>query len=431
MYKKNHAFSDSMNTSAFWSNNIDNSDELIMNLDNIKKFNLRINSKISSLCSLQTEEKAISSGNLIQYVNFYNIPAKDMYDSKGSLVTKDFYKKIIDNRNLDKIKEMNPVRYGISVKKISIRSFPTEDAVFSSPEHSKLNNFDRFQETGCPACEPLLILHESKDKKWYFVKMYNYIGWAKSDGIALAEDKNEIFDYAFSKDFLIVTGKEVFFTPYKKGCPAQDIKCGMGTRLCLLNDESIFKENYIIKYPVRNEKGKLIFKKAFINKNEDISKGYLPYTTHNIINQAFKFLNSTYDWGEKFDNKDCSSFILTIFKCFGFLLPRNADEQEKSFLSADNVITFNKEDTLEQRYYKMDKLKPAAALFMNGHTMLYLGKYEGTHYMIHTFAGYSVKKGDSFEAKMALCTAVSSVNLLTSSGTPFIEKFTSSVYYSL
>lgn len=424
MYKDDYNLPEFMNKASFWTNIIHNADKVILNHEDIDNFNLRVKSKISSLQCLNVEEKKLSGETLIRYIDSYKIPSKDMYDSNGNLVSKNFYKDIINNTNIDAVKYENPIKYGISIKKISLRSFPTDVPVFSSINHSKLNNFDRFQETGCNPCEPLLVLHESRDKNWYFVKMYNYIGWTRADGVAISEDEKQILDYVSCKDFLIVTSKEAFLKVCDENSLIKTIKCGMGTKLCLSNSN-----DFIVKYPFRNSNGHLVFKEAHVCNKEDFQKGYLPYTIYNIIIQAFKFLDSPYDWGEKFDSKDCSSFIMTIFKCFGFLLPRNADDQEKSFYDESNVIIFNTEDTIKERYTKMDMLKPGTALFMKGHTMLYLGKYEGVHYMIHTFAGYSVKNNSSLESKMAMCTAVSPVDLITSSGVPFVEKFTSAVFY--
>ena len=61
--------------------------------------------------------------------------------------------------------------------------------------------------------------------------------------------------------------------------------------------------------------------------------------------------------------------------------------------------------------------------------MLYLSKYKGTHYMVHSFSQYSVKKGSLYETRTALLVAISNINLATTSGIPFIQKFTSAVQY--
>jgi len=430
MYKDDYKFPDFMNSASFWMNDIIDARDIILSIDEIKKFNTNLKLKITSLYDLDKEEDTISSKILIEHIQSYELSMKDMYDSNGELLPQVYFKKIISNANLEGIKDYTKIKYGMSIRKTSVRSFPVENEVFSSIEHSKINNFDRFQETGCFPCEPLLILHQSSDKKWYFVNLYNYFGWVKTDDVALAHCKEQIFDYANNKDFLMVIGKEATLTINEKDSSPITIKCGMGTRLCCLNyAESNLIENYIVKFPSRSSHGKLFFKTGIISNNEDTIKGNLSYTRYNIINQALKFIGTPYDWGDKFSGKDCSSFILTIFKCFGFLLPRNADEQENSFLNAANSIVFKKDDILNNRYSKMDKLKSGAVIFMQGHVMMYLGKYKGTHYMVHSFSGYGVKKGSVYEARSALLVAISTVDMTTASGVPFIQKFTSAVYY--
>lgn len=166
---------------------------------------------------------------------------------------------------MEEIKNSTKIKYGMSIRKTSVRSFPVNTPFFSSIEHSKINNFDRFQETSCFPFEPVLILHQSTDKQWYFVNLYNYFGWVKTNDIALATDKEEIFEYATSKDFLMVIAKETTLTLHKKNSSPITIKCGMGTRLCYLgNHESNLVQDYKVKVPSRSNSGNLLFKTGII-----------------------------------------------------------------------------------------------------------------------------------------------------------------------
>ncbi|MBU3101965.1 MULTISPECIES: C40 family peptidase [Clostridium] len=430
MYNDDYKFPDFMKKASFWMKDITDAKKTILSTDEIKKFNDNLKLKITSLYDLDRIDDTISSKTLIKHIQSYKLPMKDMYDINGELLHNDYFKKIIGNTNLEEIKDFTLIKYGMSIRKTSVRSFPVNTPAFSSIEHSKINNFDRFQETSCFPFEPVLILHQSADKQWYFVNIYNYFGWVKTEDIAVATDKEEVFEYARSKDFLMVIAKETTLTLNKKSSSPITIKCGMGTRLCYLNNnESNLVHDYKIRFPTRGSRGNILFKTGIISENKDIIKGNLPYTRYNIINQALKFIGTPYDWGDKFSGKDCSSFILTIYKCFGILLPRNDDQQENSFVNDVNSIVFNKDDILNKRYSKIDKLKPGAAIFMQGHVMMYLGKYKETHYMVHSFSQYSVKKGSSYETRTALVVAISNVELSTTSGIPFIQKFTSAVHY--
>jgi hypothetical protein len=429
MYKDDYPFPEFMSSADFWCRNIDNPHAVISSPADIDKFNAKISSKLSCLYSLDTSEGVISSKNLLQYIKSYKLPSKEMYDSDGKFITSKFYDRILNNMNIDEIKASNPVKYGITVRKTSIRSFPTGQAIYSNKNDSTLNNFDRFQETGCFAFEPVLIFHKSRDRQWYFARLYNYTGWIKAEDIALAQDKNAIFNYSFCKDFITITSKEVSLN-LKEESSCETIKLGMGTKLNYLHNDKDTSTNAIsVKVPYRDKKGFLSFQKAYINKNEDFIKGYLPYTRYNILKQALKFLDTYYDWGDKFQGKDCSSFLLTVYRCFGFLLPRNAGQQENSFIDTNNSIVFNKTDNLETRYCTLGKLKPGTALFMKEHAMLYLGKYNDNHYMIHSFLGYAVPTASGYEARTALCVAISPVDILTAGGVPFIKRFTSAVHF--
>ncbi|MBU3178546.1 SH3 domain-containing protein [Clostridium estertheticum] len=430
MYKDDYIFPNFMYSASFWIRDLTDATEIILSIDEIEKFNNNLKSTIPSLYDLDNEGDTIASKPLIDLIQSYKLFTKDMFDSNGKLIHTDYFEEIIRNTNLNKIKDYTTIEYGISIKKTSVRSFPIESPIFSSLEHIKINNFDRFQETSCFPFEPVLILHKSRDKKWYFVKFYNYFGWVKSNDIALSKNKKQISNYSKSKEFLMVIAKETTLTINEKDSPPITIKCGMGTKLCLLkHNESNLMGNYIIKYPTSDISGNLIFKNATIDNTEDLVYGNLPYTRYNIINQALKFIDTPYDWGDKFSGKDCSSFILTIYKCFGLLLPRNAEQQANSFFNKDSSFKFKKDYSLKNRYSIMDKLKPGAAIFLDGHVMMYLGKYKNTHYMIHSFSGYSVKNGSNYETRSALQVAISTIDLISASGTPFIQKFTSAVDY--
>lgn len=430
MYKDDYNFPDFMNSTSFWMKNIPNAEDIILSEDSIMDFNKSIINKLPFLYFLETEEESIASEVLHEYICSYKLPSKDMYDYAGKLIEKDFYHNLLQNINLDGIRELNFIRYGMSTRKTNVRSFPGEDAIFSSIKDSSINNFDRLQETSCALGEPLLILHQSRDEKWYFVKLYNYMGWVKADDIALCESKEELFHYTNCKDFIVITGKEETVTIFEKENNTTYQTYGMGTKLCLeVQPESGLEDYYIIKLPSKDIDGRLCYKKARISRKQDVVRGYLPYTTINVINQALKYLNTPYDWGDKFTGKDCSGFIMTVYKCFGFLLPRNASEQARAFTDEANSVAFSKEDSISIRYSKMDKLRPGAAIFMPGHVMMYLGKYMDKHYMIHSFSGYGVKVGATYESRSALCVAISPVDMPTASGVPFIERFSSAVYY--
>jgi hypothetical protein len=416
----------------FWINKIKDHDKIIMTQEQIEQFNAETVKKVDAVYNLREYKDSLTKQELLNFIEFYSIPSKAMYDIRGNEVKQEFYDEIRVNTNVDEIKEINPVKWGISVRNTSIRSFPTDEGVFKKNDDIE---FDRFQQTACQAIEPIAILHESKDKKWYFVQMYNYRGWAKSEDIAVAKDKDEVFNYLDTNEFLTVTGNYVKTQKNHHEPRVSRVEFYMGTRIPLEKDESLKTignqmavGNYIIKLPVRDDKGYLEFKTALISIREDVTVGYLPYTRKNIIRQAFKLLGDRYDWGDRFNGRDCSSTIMNIYKTFGFRLPRNANEQERG---AGKAYKFIDGSTVEERNKLLKKVKPGAAIFMDGHVMIYLGEDDKKHYIIHNFHGYGEKTEEGYKFVPVNGVAVTPVLLLSSSGKTYLEKFTTVIEFEL
>lgn len=411
----------------FWTSKLEDGNKVIMDIKAIEAFNEEINKKDKEVYNLQDYKESLSKKELTDFIKEYKLPDKQMYDDKGKGISKEFLNSVSSNLNISAIADINKVRYGISTKKISLRSFPTDTGFYDSATSTA---FDRIQETGCEASEPVLILHESKDKKWYFVQMYNYRGWAKADGVAKAVDKNELFSFVNSENFITITGNHVEIDNELNYDSGVNKIFNMGDKLIIQdkgeNYDKYGKDCYVVKLPIRKQDGTLDFKEALINKTKDAVKGYLPYTRENIIKEAFKLQGDKYDWGNKFNGRDCSSFIACIYKTFGFLLPRNADDQENSI---GKSIKFTQADTVDKRSKLLDGAKPGAAIYMPGHVTMYIGKFDGVHYMIHDFSSYGKKDGNNYIYTSVMAVAVTSTLLTVSSGTPYIQKFTSALQF--
>ncbi|MDI3310984.1 MAG: SH3 domain-containing protein [Thermoanaerobacterium sp.] len=415
----------------YWLKKIPDRDRLIMTRDDIVKFNQGIVKKCDSVYDLRSYRDSFTYDELLSLIKEYKLPEKEMYFRNGETVKRDFYHYIADNLNISEIKEVNPVQYGITIRKTSLRGFPTEIAVYSRKGDIE---FDRLQETSCQALEPVIVLHESKDKNWYFVQMYNYRGWVKATDIAIAKDKEEIFDYLDTDDFIVVTGNRVRtqFNPYYSD--VSEIQLDMGTRVPLEKDmlDTIGNQstygNYAIKLPSMDDEGNLIFKYGLISIKEDVHCGYVPYTRANILNQAFKLIGDRYGWGDSFGGRDCSSFIMHIYKTFGFRLPRNADEQERC---PGIVHQFSNDLSLIDRIEAFKGIKPGAALYMPGHAMMFVGMDGGVPYIIHDFTGYAERNGDKYDFIPVNEVIVTSSLLITANGKMFLERIIKSVQFGM
>lgn len=403
-------------TSNYWTS-IYNDNEILLTKDQIDKINTYIIDNVDTVYDLSKYPDSIKGSDLLKMINEYKLPNKTMYNYKGAPLTTDFYNKLSESINKSDIKEDNKIRWGITVNKSSIRSFPTETSVYSSSSEQKL---DRFQETGINPCEAVIILHESKDKDWYFVQSYNYRGWIQSSDVAISEDKDTVFNYINSREFIIVTVANLKLS-YNN--IVTDFM--MGSKIPLA-EKSNSSSHYLIKLPRKNAEGKLEFIEEKLANTMDVHLGYLPYTSYNVITEAFKFQGFPYDWGDKYSGRDCSSFTSSIYKTFGIYLPRNTDEQEISFA---DLIKFSNGQSYAKRIETIESLQPGALFFMPGHTMMYLGKSDDKHYMIHAFLGYGVKNNKSIKFQPVYQVAVTTVDLLNSKGIPYVNEFTSVIEF--
>lgn len=420
---------DYMADACFWINRMADPDDEVLDREGIEKFNTLICEKVDGVYDLQSYGDFLSGRKLRKFISFYRVPERVMYDKCGREIPESFFEGAARNANLDGIREKNPVRYGIAVADIAFRSFPVDDGAFNTPGDRE---FDRLRQTGCTALEPVAVLHESRDRKWYFVQRYNYRGWTRKEGVAIAEDKSQVFDFVNAPEFLVALGKHVHtqYNPYE--CRASSLRFTMGARIPLQMDapESVGGQSSAGSYPVRlavrDGDGMLGFTDALIAATEDVHVGYLKYTAANVLRQVFKFLGDRYGWGDGFGGTDCSGTILNVYRTVGFLLPRNADKQE---CVPGIKYSFGSCATMEERDMLLLNGRPGAAIFMPGHVMMYLGCVEGQPFMIHDFHQYGRKSGDSYEAVPVNEVAVTSAHLPMVSGKPFIDAFTSLVRF--
>ena len=405
----------------FWIKNISHANKIIATPEEIEAYNRETINICEVVVDLENYQESFTKEELTQLINnLSKVPDSPRYNSKGEKVEKEYYDMLIENLNLEGLKEINHVRYGVTVRRTEMRTFPTYDRLFSSPEDY---NIDRFMETAVYAIEPMVILHESKDGEWYFAQIYNYLAWIPVKDVAVT-DRETLFQYVNRKDFLVVTGSKVNtnYNPIKQ--EISELQLDMGVRIPLANLEEIKEDfygqnpagNFVVKIPTRNENGNLEFDYALIQRTADVNLGYLPYTKANIIKQAFKFQGERYGWGGMFNGRDCSAFIMDIYRTMGVKLPRNSSEQGK--LAAGIYQEFSETMTLDERQKIFNKLEPGTGLYMSGHAMLYLGKYKGEHYMIHDFSGFYTKVNDKIVYRNVWEVTVTPLSILTySNGT--------------
>jgi len=250
---------------------------------------------------------------------------------------------------------------------------------------------------------PVAILHQSKNGKWYYIQSVIYKGWVKTKNVALAKNKKDVFDYVNSDKFLMVTESRIETEPNPFIKKISNILFQMGDKIPLIEfgkiPESIPIGNlhaqsaegcYVVKIPIKDEDGYLQFKLALIARSNELCEGYLPYTRGNIIRQAFKLLGERYGWNGMLIRRDCSQFIMNIYRTMNIIIPSYTKMQEEG--AAGKSIKFS--GSIEDRENILNQLKPGDPLHLNGHVVMYLGKAANNHYIIHSGAGYGIKNED-------------------------------------
>ncbi len=426
----------------YWIKKIGDAEKLILNNEEIIEFNKKSFRKMKFkgfeewLYDLETYPKTITGEELFNTMKTYSseevFPSKTCYDIHAKKISKTVKKEVLYQANFDGVPDEIRVEWGMLVKREDVKAFPT-DTVFA--EESEAIDFDLFQLTILPVGSPVVILHQSKNGKWYYIQSMIYKGWIKKENIALAKNKKEIFDYANSDKFLIVTESRIETEPNPFIKEISNILFQMGDKILLIEfdeiPESIPINNlhaqsphgcYVVKIPVKDEEGHLEFRSALIARSNDICEGYLSYTRGNIIHQAFKLLGERYGWNGMFKRRDCSQFIMNVYKTMNIIIPSYTKMQEEG--AAGKSIKFNA--SIKDRENILNQLKPGDPIHLKGHVVIYLGKAANNYYIIHSGAGYGIKNEDgSIKSVTVHGIFISEVHqLLMSEEKSYFEAFT-------
>ncbi len=344
------------NSKYYIDNLLDN--KVILSLEEIKKYNKEIESKTNYLYDLDI--KTLKKEEIINFINMYTIPVLHKYNDEKE-ITEEEIKTILENRNIDNVPSEVKLKKGLVIRRANLRSFPTDISFYDKVND---NNFDRIQETEVTVNTPVLVIHSSKDSKYFLVMTKNYVGWVKEDDIVLVN--NEDYNY-FTKtqNFAVITDAMIEIS---------DTILDMGVKLPYNKTR---KNGYELVMPIKDKDGNLIKKRITISR-EKAHIGYLPYTKRNLYIEAFKYEGVPYSWGGKDMGVDCSSYVLNVYKTFGFIFPRNTFSQNTS---VGEIISL--ENKTRDEKLKIIEEYPGNLLYEDGHVLIYLGIKNAKHYVIN------------------------------------------------
>ncbi len=380
-----------MQDPSYWIDKADRPDEIIMDETQIRDFNRRIRTKKAEIRKFlkftgKNREEKISRKDLIKWIEETEIPKETSYVS-GEETDEAYWKKVIENENKDAVKEKNSIRYGFFVYRASMKGFPTEDIIYTG---DRFSFYDENQLSSILLGEPAIAVHTSKDGKWLFVLTRACAGWVPADSMAFAGDYESWLPDYEPEDFLVVTEDEINLEYDPHDREVSELQLTMGCRLPLakISEMPQTKEgrqaygNYLVRIPCANKEGKLIWKYAFVPVSRGVHKGYPDLTIRNIMTIAFDALGNRYGWGGMYQARDCSLYIMELYRCFGIILPRNTTgliEMLSETVDTEDMTDSDKEDALYEA--------PAGSVIcMQGHAAIYLGKVKDRYYVISSSA---------------------------------------------
>lgn len=412
----------------FWLGKMKNPNGEIISAQQVAELNRQGYENSPYLNKLAEMNGSLSRDELNSHLDF-GVPDGDYYIGNVKL-TDEYWTKLKENINLAGVRDTNEARYGFVTQRADVRTYPTSDSVTDDEGDIA---YDEFEETVSLTWEPVLIYHESLDKRFMYCATTTYFGWISKDNIAICRTRDEWLEAQNDTDFLLITGNMIKLDQNPFNPAISGIELYMGTKLPLVpiaeQPERIPNQvygrrvfgNYVVKIPVRGGDGYAQYEYLPIPVSKDVHVGYLPYTYANVLNQVFKMQGDRYGWAGMMDARDCSSLSMELFRCFGIDLPRNGNQQEEY---VGRSIDLSEMDSAQKDEVLTKQVKPGALLRIPGHIMVYLGKHNGKHYVISSSDGVGEDADGSgeYEYSRTRSVLVCTLDTKRASGKSWLEE---------
>ena len=375
-----------------WIRKLDRPDARLLETAQVEAQNARLRALDPTWNALETLPQTLDGARVRAWVEARSQrPRNTLYDANGKEGSERQLDRLMAALDLDAIPQSQVTRFGLVVRRASVRTFPTHLRVFSAPGDTDI---DRFQETALFPGTPVVIAHDSRDRKWWFVVSPLYTGWVERDAVAEGS-RGDVLGYAMREPALVVTGATAR-TVYVPGNPAlSELPLDMGVRVPLLPDApptavvngQLAHAAWPVQLPVRTESGALAFAPALLPRAADVAEAPLPLTRRNVLRQAFKFLGERYGWGHDYNGRDCSGFVSEVYRSMGVAMPRNTSDQRRSpaFERVDLETA-----TPQQRAAALRALQVGDLVYVPGHVMMVIGRERGEPWVIHDVHGVGV-----------------------------------------
>ena len=445
---------------SFWRCRVKNSHDIIMTKEQIARWNERVieqtmaaDEDLFFVHDLRRFDTVASSPDVRRFMVRYN-PSYPWYKKQGGethkLTTTDWralYEKMhfaplgdfsyfSGERDTPGVESRNfPVRKAVTVRRSDLRLVP-DDTLYTNDEEYWYD--DSAQTSGVLMNEPVLVLWESADKSWLYVRTNYCTGWIHREDVAFCTEEQfaRYFDYATQEQsgFVTITADRATLSE-DYAVPTEDAEFDgipelfMGTYLHTAdwNDEhiadSFFQRKpyacYIVEIPYRKVDGTLGITYAAIPAGI-CTEGLLDYTTANVLGQAFKPIGVRYGWGGMANARDCSEYLKDIFRCFGFMLPRGSRSQ---LAMPGKTVSFEGK-SLAARKAAVSALRPGSIMGFFGHVFMYIGEIDGKYYTINAVGAYYFGDPETTEAVEVNSVNVNTLDVMRRNGKTWLENLT-------
>jgi hypothetical protein len=418
--------------SKYWIERTRNDSGVVLNAAEIQAQNEQLYGSDPTVHALEKLPSQLSKTQVREWITQLSVrPDSALFDEQGKPVTTAQLDEAVRNAAIDSISSAHATRYGLVVERAALRTFPTALRVFRSADDADI---DRFQESALFPGTPVVIAHTSADGNWYFVLSRFYAAWIERRYVAEGS-KVEVLDYANKSPYLIVTGAAARTVFTRERPEVSELQLDMSVRVPLMSDWPADRPvngqhpytSYVVQLPWRDASGALHFSPALVPKTADVSTEYLTLTRANLLQQSFKFLGERYGWGHSYNARDCSGFVSEVYRSFGIQMPRNTRDQGVS--PAFRKITFDEQDSYEERLAIIRTLQVGDLLYIPGHVMMVIGHDRGMPYLIHDTTGINYRDGDGEVRRIALngVSVTPLTPLLLGEDRPMIERIYSIV----
>ena len=373
---------------------------LLMDRAQIHALNTAISQKMGG--PITDETAPMTAEKLKSELSRYQMKRALYHD--GRLMTEKEKKELISCA-YGRIPSVIPLRYGVTVKRTDLKSFPTGMRAYSAPTD---RDFDVFQETAVDPAVPVLIYHEDATGRFLFVRAYFYRGWVPKESVA-ETDRATWLTYAAPKEKAVVTNRVL------------TLGKGKDTALYQMGSSLPLEKGHLL-LPMRDQAGRLVIQKEKARFDDSLHKGPLPYTEENLLILARRHLGAPYGWGGRKESVDCSALTQDVYRSMGIELPRNSGEQARTTPGVSFQGLSRK-----ARLSLLKTLPVGSLLYMPGHIMIYSGEKNGIPMVIHALGSKGVREKGAARKVPVMKVVETPVEILGSSGVTLLMRVTKGI----